>query len=162
MRKRIDGVMDGCRYSNSVIARAATDFYLNGIPAGVVSRSLGVNKGTLLGAFARVAEALEPARAKACSIISSAEFAQGDESRWRIDGRNGYAWVFMAGNLVVFACADSRGSAVAAERLEHALDRYARDKSTDMFEALFGGLDLKLPVLPRGVVRRLPKAITGK
>lgn len=337
VRTRIDGVMDGCRYSNSVIARAATDFYLNGIPAGVVSRSLGVNKGTLLGAFARVAEALEPVRAKACSIISSAEFAQGDESRWRIDGRNGYAWVFMAGNLVVFACADSRGSAVAkdvigefkgvlasdrysgyefvagqrsyclehlkrdaikvrednpasrecaayadaivpvlaeimklrtafgedpkayrraaldagrrlfeivhrdakhpdiqkhqdvfrdarlrtwqwligpeipadnnrserevrpiaiarkvshgsqsaqgarergifmsvlhtlkacgaspAERLEHALDRYARDKSTDMFEALFGGLDLKLPVLPRGVVRRLPKAITGK
>ena len=108
VRTRIDGVMDGCRYSNSVIARAATDFYLNGIPAGVVSRSLGVNKGTLLGAFARVAEALEPVRAKACSIISSAEFAQGDESRWRIDGRNGYAWVFMAGNLVVFACADSR------------------------------------------------------
>ena len=49
-----------------------------------------------------------------------------------------------------------------AERLEHALDRYAADKQTDMFEALFGGLDLNLPVLPRGAIRKLPKAITGK
>jgi hypothetical protein len=47
--RRIGGVMDGCRYVNSVIARAATDFYLNGIPSGVVSRGLGVNKGTLHG-----------------------------------------------------------------------------------------------------------------
>ena len=302
-----------------------------------MSRSLGVNKGTLLGAFSRVSRILGPVRDKASEIISSSEFAQGDESRWRIDGRNGYAWVFIAGNLVVYVCADSRGSAVAkgvigdfkgifasdrysgyefvagqrsfclehlkrdaikvrednpksrecaayadaivpvlaeimklrsafgedpkayrraaldagrrlyeivhreakhpdiqkhqdvfrdarlrtwqwlvgpevpadnnrserevrpiaiarkvshgsqsdagadergvfmsvlhtlkacgvnpAERLERALDRYARDKETDMFEALFGGLDLNLPVLPRGAIRKLPKAITGK
>lgn len=337
VRTRIGGVMDGCRYANSVIARAATDFYLNGIPSGVVSRGLGVNKGTLLGAFARVSRILEAVRDKASEIISSSEFAQGDESRWRIDGRNGYAWVFIAGNLVVYVCADSRRSAVAkgvigdfkgifasdrysgyefvagqrsfclehlkrdaikvrednpeskecsayadaivpvlaeimklrsvfgedpkayhraaldagrrlyeivhreakhpdiqkhqdvfrdtrlrtwqwligpevpadnnrserevrpiaiarkvshgsqsdtgadergifmsvlhtlkacgvnpAERLEHALDLYAEDNRTDMFDALFGGLDLNLPVLPRGAIRKLPKAITGK
>jgi hypothetical protein len=49
-----------------------------------------------------------------------------------------------------------------AERLEHALDLYAEDNRTDMFDALFGGLDLNLPVLPRGAIRKLPKAITGK
>ena len=31
-----------------------------------------------------------------------------------------------------------------------------------MFEALFGALDLRLPVLPWGAVRKLQKAITGK
>ena len=337
VRTKTGGVMDGCRYANSVITRAATDFYLNGIPSGVVSRGLGVNKGTLLGAVARVSRILEPVRDRASEIIRSSAFAQGDESRWRIDGRNGYAWVFIAGNLVVYVCADSRRSAVAkgvigdfrgifasdrysgyefvagqrsfclehlkrdaikvrednpesrecaayadaivpvlaeimklravfgedpkayrraaldagrrlyeivhreakhpdiqkhqdvfrdarlrtwqwligpevpadnnrserevrpiaiarkvshgsqsdagadergvfmsvlhtlkacgvnpAERLEHALDRYAADKQTDMFDALFGGLDLNLPVLPRGAIRKLPKAITGK
>jgi len=29
-----------------------------------------------------------------------------------------------------------------AERFERALDRYAAEKQTDMFDALFGGLDL--------------------
>ena len=337
VRTRIGGVMEGCRYSNSVIARAAADFYLNGIPLGVVARGLGVNKGTLFGAFGRVAEILAPARERACEIIRSSPFAQGDESGWRIDGRNGYAWVFVAGNVVVFVCADSRRAEVAkgvlgdfggifgsdayagydfisgrrslclehlkrhavklrddnpksgecaayagkvipvlaeimklrtefaddpkayrkaatdagrrlyeivwkeakhpdvqrhqdyfrdarlrtwqwlvgpevpaennrserevrpiaiarkvshgsqsdggardrgtfmsvlhtlkacgvdpAERLERALDAYAQDCDSDMFDALYGGLDLKIPVLPRGPIRKLPKVITGK
>lgn len=48
-----------------------------------------------------------------------------------------------------------------AGRLESALDAYAADKSTDMFEALFGGLDLSPPKLPRRPLRKLPKAVTG-
>ena len=31
-----------------------------------------------------------------------------------IGGRNGYAWVFVAGNVVVFVCADSRKAEIAA------------------------------------------------
>lgn len=49
-----------------------------------------------------------------------------------------------------------------AERIERALDAYAIGCDTDMFDALYGGLDLKIPVLPRGQIRKLPKAITGK
>ena len=67
----------------------ATDFHLNGIPLGVVACGLGVNKWTIFGAFGRVAEILAPVRERACEIIRSSPFAQGDESGWRIDGRNG-------------------------------------------------------------------------
>ena len=48
------------------------------------------------------------------------------------------------------------------EQLEKALDAYAADKDTDMFEALYGGLDLNIPVLTRGPIKRLPECITGK
>ena len=48
-----------------------------------------------------------------------------------------------------------------AARLESALDAYAADTTTDMFEALFGGLDLSIPKLPRRPLRKLPKAVTG-
>jgi hypothetical protein len=48
-----------------------------------------------------------------------------------------------------------------AARLESALDAYAADTKTDMFEALFGGLDLSTPKLPRRPLRKLPKAVTG-
>ena len=46
------------------------------------------------------------------------------------------------------------------ERLKAALDAYAEDPSTDMFEALFGGLDLVIPKLPRKPLRKLPKSVT--
>ena len=48
-----------------------------------------------------------------------------------------------------------------AARLESALDAYAADRKTDMFEALFGGLDLSTPKPPRRPLQKLPKAVTG-
>ena len=130
VRTRVPGVMEGCRYANSVIARAATEFYFHGIPAGVVARMSAVGKQTLFGIFNRVAEILRPARESLLDRIRSADFAQGDETGWRIDGMNGYAWVFISGNAVAYTCAGSRASAVAKEALAgfrgiYLTDRYA-------------------------------------
>ena len=130
VRARVPGVMDGCRYANSVVARAATAFYLHGVPAGVASRMSGVGKNTLLGIFNRVAGTLKGVRERLLEEIRSADFAQGDETGWRNDGMNGWAWVFIAGNAVVYACADTRGSVVAKEALAgfrglYLSDRYA-------------------------------------
>ena len=47
-----------------------------------------------------------------------------------------------------------------ATRLESALDAYADDRETDMFEALFGGHDLSTPKLLRRPLRKLRKAVT--
>lgn len=130
VRARVPGVMDGCRYANSLVARAATDFFLHGVPAGVVSRQTGVGKGTLLGLFARVAGILAPVRERLLRCVRSADVAQGDETPWRIDGRNGYAWVFISGNVVAYTCAATRASSVAKEALGgfrgvYLSDRYA-------------------------------------
>lgn len=152
VRTRIGGVLDGCRYSNSVLARAAADFYLDGIPAGVVARGLGVGKGTLFGAFSRVAAILAPAREKAREIIRSSPFAQGDESGWRIDGRNGYTWVFIAGNVVEFVCADSRKAAVAKEVLGDYSGIFGSDRYSG-YEFLAGQRSYCLEHLKRDAVR---------
>ena len=112
VRARVPGVMDGCRYGNSALARAATDFYLHGTPAGVVERRTGIAKGTLFQAFGRLARLLSPAREGLFEVVRSSPLAQGDETPWRTDGRNGYAWTFIAGNAVTFVCADTRGSSV--------------------------------------------------
>ena len=45
--------------------------------------------------------------------------------------------------------------------MESVLDAYAADRENDMFEALFGGLDLSTPKLPRRPLRKLPKAVAG-
>lgn len=128
VRTRVPGVMDGCRYANSVVARAAAEFYLHGIPAGVVSRTSEVGKATLLGIFNRVAAVLRPAREALLAKIRSAPLAQGDETGWRTDGLNGWAWVFVSGNAVVYTCAGSRGSAVAKEALAGFAGLYLSDR----------------------------------
>lgn len=130
VRKRLAGVFPGHRHANSLIARAATDFYLHGIPLGTVSRRLGVGKGTLLDLFRRVSKRLEAAVDGLRALIRSSPLAQGDETPWRTDGRNGYSWVFLAGNAVVFVCGATRAAAVAKEALEgfsglFLSDRYA-------------------------------------
>lgn len=117
VRARIPGVLDSCRYGNSVIAGAATDFFLHGMTAGTVERRNGVSKATLLGSFNRVAKILEPVRDRLFSLVRSSPLAQGDETVWRTDGGNGYAWVFIAGHVVAFVCADTRGSRIAKEAL---------------------------------------------
>ena len=47
-----------------------------------------------------------------------------------------------------------------AKHLEQALDCYAQNNQTDMFMSLFGNVDLNLPTLPRGAIKKLPQAIT--
>lgn len=117
VRAKIPGVLDSCRYGNSVIAQAATDFFLHGITAGTIERRCGVPKGSLFAAFNRLGDILAPVKDKLLSIVSAAPFAQCDETGWRIDGRNGYAWTFISGNIVTFECADSRGSRVARKAI---------------------------------------------
>ena len=45
------------------------------------------------------------------------------------------------------------------ERLERALDTLAGNPGTDLFDALFDGLDLAIPVLPNGPLTALPSAV---
>ena len=67
-------------------------------------------------------------RERLLGIVRKADFAQGDETSWRNDGVNGWAWVFIAGNVVVYTCADSRGAAVAKEALEGFTGLYLSDR----------------------------------
>ncbi|MBQ6104163.1 MAG: transposase [Kiritimatiellae bacterium] len=287
VRAKVPGVMDGCRYANSVVARSAANFYLHGIPAGVESRTSGVGKNTLLGIFNRVAGLLKPVRERLLGIVRRAdsrgaavakEALKGFTGLYLSDRYAGYAFLALRafclehprrdalkaadenpkdGECRAFAeaivpvlkevmglrrrfgndpKAYRRAAVDAAKRLHsvimsparhpdvqkiqdvfrdarlqcwqwlvgpeipaennrserevrplatarksrhgsqsdrgaetrgvfmsilHTLDAYAADKSTDMFEALFGGLDLSPPKLPRRPLRKLPKAVAG-
>ena len=56
VRPRVPGVLPKTRLTNNVIARAASEHYLDGVPMGTVARRLGVGKGTLLNASHRLAQ----------------------------------------------------------------------------------------------------------
>jgi hypothetical protein len=93
---------------------------------------LGVGNGALHGAMHQLAERLEPA----CEVLA-AEYRQeavkhADETSWRTDGRNGYAWLFCSQKISLFRFRQTRSGQVpqevfGQERLSGVLvvDRYA-------------------------------------
>ena len=112
VRPRVPGVLPKTRLTNNVMARAAAEHYLDGAPMGTVSRRLGVGKGTLLNASQRLAEIVRPASEGLRGLLRDAAVKHADETPWRTDGDNGYAWVFVAGRVRLFACEDTRSMSV--------------------------------------------------
>ena len=63
-------------------------------------------------------------------LLREAAVRHADETPWRTDGDNGYAWVFLAGRVRVFACEDTRSMSVPEAVLADSAgslvtDRYA-------------------------------------
>jgi hypothetical protein len=97
---------------------------------GVVARRLGVPKGTLFNDMHRLADLMQPVVAGLRERFREAAIKQADETPWRTDGDNGYAWVFIAGRITLFVCAHTRAMSVPAAVLEESTgnlvtDRYA-------------------------------------
>jgi transposase len=130
VRPRVSGVLPKTRLCNNVLARVASEHYLDGIPMGTVTRRLGVPKGTLLNEMHRLGALLGPAVDGLRVLLRDAAVKHADETPWRTDGDNGYAWVFVAGRVTIFACEKTRSMAVPAAMLADCrgtlvTDRYA-------------------------------------
>ena len=128
VRPRVPGVLPKTRLTNNVLARAASEHYLDGVPMGTVARRLGVPKGALFNETHRLAALLEPAVAGLVALLRDAAVKQADETPWRTDGDNGYAWVFIAGRVVVFVCEKTRAKTVPAEVLADCAGKLVTDR----------------------------------
>lgn len=102
VRPRVLGVLPKTRLSNQVLARVAGEHYLDGVPMGTVARRLNVPKGTLFHEMHHLAALLEPAVESLREKFRNAAIKHADETTWRTDGNNGYAWLFTAGPVTLF------------------------------------------------------------
>ena len=130
VRPKVSGVLPKTRLTNNVLARTATEHYLDGVPMGTVARRIGVRKGTLLNEMHRLAKLAKPAADGLRDLLRDAAVKHADETPWRTDGDNGYTWVFVAGRLRYFACESTRAMSVPAAVLADCAgtlvtDRYA-------------------------------------
>ena len=101
-------------YSNSTLAHVACEVYLHGRTAKSVARSLGIRPGTLFGLVDTVARLLHPAFDGIMERALLQRFLHADETRWWIDGKKGYAWVFTNQNIYLVLLKDTRASRVPA------------------------------------------------
>jgi hypothetical protein len=78
---------------------------------------LGVGNGTLHGALRQLAERLAPACDQLRQDYRAAPVRHADETGWRTDGCNGYAWLFCTEQLSLFRFRQTRSGQVAQEVL---------------------------------------------
>jgi transposase len=114
---RAPGVLGRSLLGNRLLAHAAVQHYVQGVTLGRLESQLQVGYGTLIGGFHQLARRLAPACAKLVKEYRQAPVKQADETGWRTDGHNGYAWLFCTESLSLFRFRQSRSAQVAHQVL---------------------------------------------
>jgi len=126
------GVLPKSLYGNQLIANAIVMYYLNGLPMGRICQDLGISDGALTEVFHRIARLFGGVADKLIQEYRHAPVKHADETSWRTNGRNGYAWLFATPDMSIFQFGKNRSSKVpqavfGREKLPGVLvvDRYA-------------------------------------
>jgi hypothetical protein len=119
-------------YGNQLIAQAAAMHYLHGIPMGRVCEHIGIEPGALVQVFHRLAGLFARVPEELIQHYRRAPAKHADETGWRTNGKNGYAWLFATETISLFQFTKTRSGEVAQavlgrKRLPGVLvvDRYA-------------------------------------
>ncbi len=81
---------------------------------------LTLSQGALMNLFERTAPAFEEKRGQALVVLREAQFVASDETGVRIEGVNGYHWVFRCDGAVVHKAEFSRSAQVVRETMDGA------------------------------------------
>jgi len=111
------GVLPKALYGNRLLAYVAAQHYLHGNTLGQIERQTGIGCGALVQALRHVAWRVESVPDALIEEYRRASVKHADETGWRTDGQNGYAWLFATRQLSLFRFRRSRSAAVAAEVL---------------------------------------------
>lgn len=106
------GVLPKSLYGNQLIANAVVMYYLNGLPMGRICQDLGISDGALTEVFRRIARLLGGVPDKLIHEYRQAPVKHADETGWRTNGRNGYAWLFATPDMSIFQFGKSRSAKV--------------------------------------------------
>ena len=109
---RAPGVLPRSLYGNQLITTAMVMHYLHGIPMGRVCEQIGMGPGSLVEMFHRVSRLWEKVPAQLIEGYRQSAVKHADETGWRTDGKNGYAWLFATPKLCLFLFRKSRSAEV--------------------------------------------------
>jgi len=141
------GVMPRNLYGNQLIIYIATEHYIKGKTLGALEKELGISFGTLMGILHSLAKILKDIPDKLIEEYRKSLVRHADETGWRNDGDNGYAWLFATENISIFRFRHTRAGKVAREVLGEekldgvlVVDRYAGYNRILCDKSRFSGL----------------------
>jgi hypothetical protein len=112
---RPPGVLPKGLYGNRLLAYVTTQHYLHGNTLGQIERQTGIGCGALVQALRQVAGRVESVPDALIEEYRKASVKHADETGWRTDGQNGYAWIFATKDLSLFRFRKTRSAAVPGE-----------------------------------------------
>ena len=111
-RARPPCVLPKSLYGNQLTAQIAVMHYFHGITMGRITEMTGISLGTLIDIFHRVGRYFEPLMEALKQAYRTAPVKHADETGWRNDGQNGYAWLFCTLTLSIFLFKNTRSASV--------------------------------------------------
>ena len=112
---RPPGVLPKTLFGNQLVATAATMHYLHGVPMGRICEQLGMDLGTLIKIFHRVAKLFSGIPSRLMEQYRQAPVKHADETGWPNDGHHGYVWLFATVRISLFLFRQTRSSSVPRE-----------------------------------------------
>ena len=109
------GVLSKCLYSNQLLAYVAAQHYFYGNTLGQIEKQTGVGYSSLVDAMHQLAKRLTDVPKSLIQTYQQALVKHADETGWRTDGQNGYAWLFCTPDISIYRFRGSRSAAVAKE-----------------------------------------------
>jgi len=116
-RAQPPGVLPKSLYGNQLLASVSAWHYLHGIPLPRIAQMLGAPPGSLVQALHRLARLLAQVPEPLAEQYRQSPVKHADETPWRTQGRNGYAWLFATDRLSLFRFRQTRSAAVPREVL---------------------------------------------
>jgi transposase len=109
------GVFAKGLFGNRLLTHLALEHYLHGVTMGRLSTYLGITQGSLWAALHQLARRLATVPQRLLLEYRRAPVKHADETGWRNDGHNGYAWLFCTALISLFRFRQTRSASVAKE-----------------------------------------------
>lgn len=109
------GVFAKGLFGNRLLTHLAVEHYLHGVTMGRLSTYLGITQGSLWAALHQLARRFASVPQRLILEYRHAPVKHADETGWRTDGHNGYAWLFCTALISLFRFRQSRAASVAQE-----------------------------------------------
>jgi transposase len=109
------GVLPKCLYGNRLLSHVAVEHYLHGITLGQLEARTGIGCGSLIDALHQLARRLQSLMPRLVSDYRTNQVRRADETGWRDDGYNGYAWLFATSDVSLFRFRSNRSSEIPKE-----------------------------------------------
>lgn len=112
---RVKNAFANVSLSNELVSEVAEQHYVLGRSLGQITKRFGLKEATVFGCLKRVGEKLKPTMEKLKELYRLGEVRHADETGWRTDGGNGYAWYFGTKEMSLYLFRQTRSASVVEE-----------------------------------------------